>query len=64
MNKLTIADISKSTGLSVEVLSNCSLARLEELAKAVVASNQASFKLKQQIYLTEAEGNSNMRKEK
>lgn len=62
MNKLTIADIAKSTGLSVDVLSNCSLARLEELAKAVVASSQASFKLKQQIILTEAEGHSNMKK--
>jgi hypothetical protein len=62
MNKLTIADISKSTGLSVEVLSNCSLTRLEELAKAVIASNQASFKLKQQIIIAEAEGHSNMKK--
>jgi hypothetical protein len=62
MYKLTIADIAKSTGLSVDVLSNCSLARLEELAKAVVASSQASFKLKQQIILTEAEGHSNMKK--
>lgn len=62
MNKLTIADIAKSTSLSVDVLSNCSLARLEELAKAVVASSQASFKLKQQIILTEAEGHSNMKK--
>ena len=64
MSKLTVAEISKSTGLSVDILSNCSLTRLEELAKAVVASTQASFKLKQQIYLTEAEGHSNMRKEK
>ena len=62
MNKLTVADISKSTGLSVEILSNCSLARLEELAKAVVVSTQASFKLKHQIFLTEAEGHSNMKK--
>ena len=62
MTKLTIADISKSTGLSVDILSNCSLAHLEELAKAVVASTHASFKLKQQVILAEAEGYSNMKK--
>jgi hypothetical protein len=62
MSKLTVAGISKATGLSVDILSNCSLASLEELAKAIAASTHASFKLKQQIILAEAEGHSNMKK--